>query len=199
MKREEKNQQTKRRIMDAALVEFSKEGYGASSINTVCSAEGVSKGIIYHYFQTKDELFLACVEECFDLLSNYLKERIQIEQGNAEQQLEKYFTIRSAFFTQYPVYQRIYCEAVVNPPIILKAEIQERKMVFDALNIQILESILQQLSLRSQFSMKEVIETFRQFQDFINTNYQEDDFEVHEKKCQRALNILLYGVIERGE
>lgn len=199
MKREEKNQQTKRRIMDSALVEFSKQGYSASSINTVCSAQGVSKGIIYHYFQTKDELFLACVEECFDLLSDYLKEKIQPDKGHVEQQLEEYFAIRTDFFVKHPVYQRIYCEAVVNPPTVLKAEIQERKKSFDALNIQILEHILQPISLCPQFTMGEVIETFRQFQDFINTNYQVNDFEVHEKKCQRALNILLYGVIQRGE
>ena len=61
MKREEKNQQTKRRIMESALKEFAEQGYGASSVNNICSCEGVSKGIIYHYFQTKDELYLVCV------------------------------------------------------------------------------------------------------------------------------------------
>ena len=59
MKREEKHQQMRRRIMDSALAEFSGQGYGASSVNTICSAQGISKGIIYHYFKTKDELFLA--------------------------------------------------------------------------------------------------------------------------------------------
>ncbi|MBS6196278.1 MAG: TetR/AcrR family transcriptional regulator [Clostridiales bacterium] len=199
MKREEKNQQTKRRIMDAALSEFSEQGYGASSVNTICSAQGVSKGIIYHYFRTKDELFLACVEECFDLLAAYVKEKLQMEKGSVEEQLEEYFSVRTDFFTKYPVYQRIYCEAVITPPTVLKDEIQMRKKTFDTLNIQILEHLLEPVSLRSQISKEEVIETFRQFQDFINANYQADDFEVHEKKCRKALNILLYGVIERKE
>lgn len=39
MNREEKNQQTKRRIMDRALKEFSEQGYGASSVNAICSAQ----------------------------------------------------------------------------------------------------------------------------------------------------------------
>lgn len=42
MKREEKNQQTKRRIMDAALAEFSTQGYAAGSTNTICAAQGFS-------------------------------------------------------------------------------------------------------------------------------------------------------------
>ena len=68
MNREEKNQQTKRRIMESALAEFSQKGNGASSVNTICAAQNISKGIIYHYFKTKDDLYLACVEECFQLL-----------------------------------------------------------------------------------------------------------------------------------
>ena len=42
MKREEKNQQMRRRIMDSALAEFSRQGYGASSINTICASEDIS-------------------------------------------------------------------------------------------------------------------------------------------------------------
>ena len=56
MKREEKNQQTRRRIMDSALAEFAEKGYGGSSVNTICAAQGISKGIVYHYFENKDEL-----------------------------------------------------------------------------------------------------------------------------------------------
>ena len=32
--------------MDSALAEFSAQGYGASSINTICAAQDVSKGIV---------------------------------------------------------------------------------------------------------------------------------------------------------
>ena len=72
MKREEKNQQTRRRIMDSALAEFAANGYGGSSVNTICAAQGISKGIVYHYFESKDELYLACVEECFQCLTAHL-------------------------------------------------------------------------------------------------------------------------------
>ena len=109
MKREEKNLQTRRRIMDSALNEFSKQGYGASSINTICSAQGISKGIIYHYFKTKDDLFLACVEECFCLLTEYLRSKMQDAESDTERQLEEYFAVRMSFFTEYPIYQRIFC------------------------------------------------------------------------------------------
>lgn len=201
MKREEKNQQTRRRIMDSALAEFSKQGYGASSINTICSAQDISKGIVYHYFETKDGLFLACVEECFQRLTEYIRANM-IKQGDIGFCLEAYFAIRTKFFHSYPVYQRIFCEAVISPPAHLRAGIQACKQDFDELNLQILERLLAPLSLRPGISKGEVMETFRQFQDFINIRYQMSDtngpeFEAREENCRKALDILLYGVIER--
>ena len=202
MKREEKNQQTRRKILDSALTEFSKQGYVAGSINTICAAQGVSKGIVYHYFETKDALFLACVGECFQRLTEYIRENVAAEQGSVEKQLEHYFAVRTAFFRTMPVYRRIFCEAVIMPPEHLRADIEAHKRDFDALNIQILLHLLAQVSLRPEVSREEAIETFRQFQDFINVRYQMADmngqaFETREENCRRALNILLYGVIER--
>lgn len=198
--REEKNQQTKRRIMDSALAEFSRQGYGASSINTICAAQDISKGIVYHYFETKDGLFLACVAECFQRLTGYIRENMP-ERDDAESSLEDYFAIRTRFFRAHSVYQRIFCEAVISPPAHLRAEIQACKQEFDALNIQILERLLAPLTLRPGISKEEVVETFRQFQDFINAHYQPDangqEFEAREENCRKALDILLYGVIER--
>lgn len=201
MKREEKNKITRRRILDSALSEFSAKGYGASSINAICAAQDVSKGIVYHYFETKDVLFLACVEECFQLLTEYIRENMK-SQGNKENGMEDYFAIRTRFFQAHSVYQRIFCDAVISPPSHLREEIQERKRDFDELNIRILERLLLPFSLRPGVSKDDVIDTFRQFQDFINIRYQMEDtgeqaFEAREEKCRKALDILLYGVIER--
>lgn len=187
--------------MDSALAEFSRQGYGASSINTICAAQDISKGIVYHYFETKDELFLACVAECFQRLTEYIRANMA-ESGDMAYCLEEYFGIRTRFFRSYPVYQRIFCEAVMSPPAHLRAEVQTCRQDFDALNLQILERLLAPLSLRPGISQGEVIETFRQFQDFINIRYQIEDangreFEAREENCRRVLDILLYGVIER--
>lgn len=203
MKREEKNQQTKRRILDSALAEFSAKGYGGSSINTICAGRELSKGIVYHYFETKDGLFLACVSECFERLTEYIRENLP-GGGDAESGLEDYFSVRSRFFYSYPVYRRIFCEAVISPPAHLRSEIQSCRQSFDALNIQILERLLTLFSLREGVSKEEVIEIFRQFQDFINAHDQMAQpesraFDTYEEKCRKALNILLYGVVERKE
>lgn len=204
MKREEKNQQTRRKIMDRALLEFSEKGYGASSVNTICAADGISKGIIYHYFKTKDDLYLACVGECFQLLTEHLRTNFGQRKGSIEEQLKAYFAARAAFFREYAIYHRIFCEAVISPPAHLKGEIKKRKQEFDDLNVRILEDLLEPVALRPHITKAEVIEAFRQYQDFINAKYQmaemnARELELRDENCYKALNILLYGVIEREE
>lgn len=201
MKREEKNQQTKRRIMDSALAEFSAQGYGASSINTICAGEDISKGIVYHYFETKDILFLACVNECFQRLTEYIRENMP-HREDGESSLEDYFAVWAKFFYSYPVYRRIFCDAVISPPAHLRGEIQKCRQDLDRLNIQILERLLSLYSLRPGISKDVFIEMFRQFQDFIcvhdqMTNTEGKSFDIYDEQCRKALNILLYGVIER--
>ncbi|CUP00188.1 MULTISPECIES: TetR/AcrR family transcriptional regulator [Hungatella] len=204
MKREEKNQQTRRRILESALAEFAEQGYGASSVNTISNGDGLSKGIIYHYFPTKDDLYLACVEECFQTLTGHLQSHTNMEGQTAEERLEQYFRVRLDFFEQNPQYQRIFCDAVIMPPAHLEASIQEKKAPFDRFNIDSLNRMLEPVSLRSDLSREDVVDTFRQYQDYINARYQmtgsaKIDIRDHEESCRRALHILLYGVVERKE
>ena len=49
-------------ILDGAKRVFMKLGYDAASMNDVTREAGVSKGTIYVYFQSKEDLFGALVE-----------------------------------------------------------------------------------------------------------------------------------------
>lgn len=204
MKREEKNQQMIRRIMDSALQEFSERGYGASSVNTIASAQGMSKGIIYHYFRTKDDLFLACVEECYCRLTRDLEEKMREVKDDPGAQLETYFSARANFFVAHPIYQHIFCEAMMMPPPHLEKEILEKRKAFDGLNIAILSTLLTSMPLRKQITREDVIKAFGQFQNFMNAKSRAaalspEEFRAHEQEVKKALDILLYGVIERKE
>lgn len=51
---------------------------------------GRVQGNHYHYFQTKDELYLACVDECFRALTEYLGEKLILEGETVHRQLQLY-------------------------------------------------------------------------------------------------------------
>ena len=48
-------------IMEAALAAFSEKGYAATRVEEVAKRAGVSKGLLYLYFKTKEEIFKAVV------------------------------------------------------------------------------------------------------------------------------------------
>ncbi|WP_129409581.1 TetR/AcrR family transcriptional regulator [Marinitoga lauensis] len=52
-------EETYEKIIKAAYELFSTEGYQNASINKIKDKAGVSKGAIYHYFKSKEELYLS--------------------------------------------------------------------------------------------------------------------------------------------
>lgn len=203
MNREEKNLQTRQKIIDSAISEFGEKSYGEASLNTVCSAGNISKGIIYHYFKDKDELYLTCVKECFNALTGYLASIISETETPIEAALENYFEARIAFFAKNPHYFKLFCNVTITPPPHLLTALAEIKSEFTTLNLSELNKLLKNVKLCPDVTTAEVVETFREYQDFLNTRFQMQTFDKltikeHEKQCSRWLKILLYGVIERG-
>jgi TetR/AcrR family transcriptional regulator len=56
------------RILVAARHEFDKSGVDAVSLRTIARKAGTTIGMIYYYFPTKDELFLAVIEDVYELV-----------------------------------------------------------------------------------------------------------------------------------
>jgi TetR/AcrR family transcriptional regulator, transcriptional repressor for nem operon len=54
---------TRRRILEAAFVEFYKNGFQGGSLNDVVEAAGSTKGALFHHFAGKQELGYAVLEE----------------------------------------------------------------------------------------------------------------------------------------
>lgn len=56
-------QKGKQKLFDAATKLFESQGYFATSIEQITADAGVSKGLVYHYFKSKEELLGALVTE----------------------------------------------------------------------------------------------------------------------------------------
>ena len=53
-------------IMQTSMVLFAKQGYQQVSINKIASSAGISKGLMYNYFDSKEDLLEQIVSERFN-------------------------------------------------------------------------------------------------------------------------------------
>ena len=56
---------TQQTILRAAMVEFADKGLGGARIDAIAERAGINKRLIYYYFDGKDELFLAVLEQTY--------------------------------------------------------------------------------------------------------------------------------------
>lgn len=62
------------RVTAAALDLFATQGYATTSVQQIVEAAGVTKGAMYHYFQSKDDLLFAIYDRMLALQKAHLDE-----------------------------------------------------------------------------------------------------------------------------
>jgi AcrR family transcriptional regulator len=70
-------EQTRQQILDAAFELFAEEGFSKTSIAAVAKKAEVSKGLIYHYFDSKERI----LESLFDQLMEMAEEMMTFPEG----------------------------------------------------------------------------------------------------------------------
>jgi AcrR family transcriptional regulator len=58
-------------IMDTALEHFANEGYFSTTINHIARHAGISKGLMYNYFESKEALLKAIIHKSIEEVLNY--------------------------------------------------------------------------------------------------------------------------------
>lgn len=147
MNREEKKQGNREKIISAALREFGRSGYEGASMNAAYLEEGLAKGVIYYYFRNKDEIYLCCVEACLQNMMVYVKENSDAWE-TAQGALQQYFQVRRVFFKENPDCNRIFFEAITQPPAHLAEKIGILRRELDEYHRQLFLFVLSRIRLR---------------------------------------------------
>ena len=80
----DKNKDTRYRILNAAINIFSQKGYHNTRVDEIVEAAETSKGGIYFYFTSKQDIFLGLVDEFANMLESRLSKSIEQHDGGIE-------------------------------------------------------------------------------------------------------------------
>lgn len=203
MKQEEKSALSRRRILDAALEEFGDKSYERASLNTICGKNGISKGLLYHHFAGKDDLYLQCVAETYQAFTDFLSRETAALGKEREGDIDALLNLRFCFFEENPAYANVFFETVLRPPYHLTEQIKEIRKELSAFHLERYQKLLDNVSLRDEVSREEALSCFHVFQEMMDSYFQSrakaaGDFKSlmadHEVALSKLLRILLYGI-----
>ncbi len=206
MKQNEKTKLTCDKIIQAAIAEFGTKSYESASLNTICSENQISKGLIYHNFKNKDELYLKCLKICFQRITAYLRSA-QYMAEDIRISMKNFLALRQKFFLENPHYSNIFFNAVLQPPKHLMKEIRDIRHEFDDYNASCYQKMLTQIQLREGITDEMALEYFTVFQEMFNGYYQSKAYEIgdfhnwvesRETNLSKILDIMLYGIAKEN-
>lgn len=196
MKRIEKTELTVSKILEASLKEFGAKGYAGGKLNNICKS-GINKGLIYHNFKNKDELYLTCLKISCNRLVN------MIEENGCNIDILKYMNIRMKFFECFPNEAHIFFEAILRPSKNLTGRIQEILQPIEKINEKIYRSAVSAVTLRDGIDEEDAINYFRQMQKMFNGYFSSSEYKQmspdmrikeHEENLPKLINFMIFGI-----
>jgi AcrR family transcriptional regulator len=87
---DEYKEKKKRHILESALKAFGEKGFQLATIDDIVAESGLSKGAIYNYFKSKEEIYLQLMQMRTEQNIAKLK-RSFLERGTAKEKLHQFF------------------------------------------------------------------------------------------------------------
>ena len=110
---------TQARILAAAKAEFARKGLAGGRVDEIAARAKINKRMIYHYFASKDQLFLAVLEAAYDDIRS--KERaLRLASLAPVAAIEKLVTFTWSYFVKNPEFLRLLNSANLHRGVHLK-------------------------------------------------------------------------------
>lgn len=102
------NNEKVNRIINCALEEFSKNKFEKASTNNIVKAANVSRGLLYHYFEDKQELFNFLTKFSITELVKIFNEEFDWEEADLLNRIRQSVRIKFEVFERYPYMMEFY-------------------------------------------------------------------------------------------
>lgn len=124
------------RIINAALKEFAQKGYDNASTNEIVKEAGISKGLLFHYFQNKKQLYFFLFDYCYDLIVDEFYKKADLTEPDFIIRMRQAIAIKMELLSKYPEIFKFIQEAFLEESKELKEEFKKKKQELTKINIE---------------------------------------------------------------
>ena len=202
---------SREQIIQAALDEFGNQGYENASTNRICRQAGVSKGLLFHYFPVKEDLFLAVLEQCLmDFQEDMRAFPLECTLFQPDK-IARFYGARMCFFAKHPNHYRILFGLHSS----MFAQVRERCRirVEEVLGEKrkALQQLLSSCPVRPGICPEQALELVMLMSDSIMRKYLDEIWvnspggnskeaqAMFQRELAQALQMLLYGMVQDKE
>jgi TetR/AcrR family transcriptional regulator len=114
------------KILDAAISEFANKGFDKASTNEIVKKAGISKGILFHYFKNKKNLFIYVYDYAMELCMDEFFKKVDEEERDIFIKLRQIASFKLELMYKYPMIFKFFEVAVGEECNEVKSEIEER-------------------------------------------------------------------------
>jgi len=108
--------ESRQKILDAALEVFAKQGYHSATVDAIAKTAGISKGLMYNYFKSKEdvlqELMLGMME---DLMCEYMP--LKPEEKFTKDDIINFINVGIDLVLEKPHYWKLYFSVALQPVV----------------------------------------------------------------------------------
>ncbi len=110
---------TQTRILAAATAEFARHGLGGARVDAIANRAKVNKRMIYHYFKSKDDLFLVVLEEAYSSIRT-AERRLDLENLDPLAAIIKLIGFTWTYYQKHPEFLRLLSTENIHRAVHLK-------------------------------------------------------------------------------
>jgi AcrR family transcriptional regulator len=110
-------EQSRKHIMEVAFAQFGDNGYHQTSMATIAQKAGISKGLIYNYFDSKEQLLVELVKDAFNTIEvhfPYIKDPPRMKPAAL---LERYIHDTMEMLIAVPGFWRLIYSLLLQPQV----------------------------------------------------------------------------------
>ena len=97
---------TRARILGAATSEFAQHGFGGARVDRIARRADANKRMLYYYFGSKDELFLAVLEEAYAHIRS-AEHELDLEHKDPREALKRLVEFTWNYYLQHPEFMAL--------------------------------------------------------------------------------------------
>ncbi|MBU5483223.1 TetR/AcrR family transcriptional regulator [Clostridium sp. MSJ-11] len=118
------------RILNAAMKEFAQKGFENASTNEIVKEADISKGILFHYFKNKKQLFLFLYDYCVELNINEFYGKINLDERDLFVRLRQILSIKFELMNRHPEMFKFLEVAYMEDSLNVKNELESTNIKF---------------------------------------------------------------------